>query len=78
MSVKHPSLHGRIDDVKKTINEPDYIRQSKNDLQVLLFYKQETIGRCLCVVVKRLNESGFIITTYLTDAIKEGVQIWTK
>jgi hypothetical protein len=30
----------------------------------------------LCVVVKRLNGDGFVITCYLTDAIKEGDPIW--
>jgi len=30
------------------------------------------------VVSKRRNGDGFLITTYVTDAIKEGVQIWPK
>ena len=32
----------------------------------------------LCVVAKHLNGNGFIITTYFTDRIKEGVVVWTK
>jgi molybdopterin synthase catalytic subunit len=30
----------------------------------------------MCVV--KNNSKGFIITTYITDRIKEGVQIWKK
>jgi hypothetical protein len=32
----------------------------------------------LCVVTKRLNGEDFLITTYPTDAIKEGERIWSK
>lgn len=32
-----------------------------------------------CDVVKSVdNESGFLVTAYLTDAIKEGERLWTK
>ena len=30
------------------------------------------VGRWVCAVAKRLNGEGFLITTYPTDAIKEG------
>ena len=30
----------------------------------------------MCVVTN--NSKGFIITAYITDKIKEGVQIWKK
>ncbi len=33
-------------------------------------------GRWICAVVKRLNGEAFLITTYPTDAIKEGEPIW--
>ncbi len=29
-------------------------------------------------VAKQLNSDGFLIATYVTDAIKEGSQIWPK
>jgi len=38
----------------------------------------ERPGRWICAVAKRLNEEGFLITTYLTDAMKEGEQIWSR
>jgi hypothetical protein len=30
----------------------------------------------LCVVAKRLDEEGFIVTVYVTDSIKEREQVW--
>ena len=30
----------------------------------------------LCVVAKRLDEEGYIVTVYVTDSIKEGEHVW--
>jgi hypothetical protein len=43
---------------------------------VYLFYREERPGRWFCAVVKRLNGGAFLVTTYPTDAIKEGERIW--
>jgi len=40
-----------------------------------LFYLPEG-DYYLCVVAKRLNAEGFVITAYITDTIKEGEQLW--
>lgn len=76
VTVKHPVMGGREESVKETLRNPDEIRLSRNDPQVYLFYKLERIGRWVCAVGKRLNGEGFLITTFPTDAIKEGVRIW--
>ena len=78
VSVKHPVMAGREDDVKDTLENPDEIRQSKSDEDVYLFYKAEREKRWICAVSRQTGESGFLITTYPTDAIKEGVQVWHK
>lgn len=78
VTVKHPIMEGREDDVKKTLEDPDEIRQSKSDESVYLFYRTEREKRWICAVSKRTGDEGFLITTYPTDAIKEGVQIWHK
>jgi hypothetical protein len=78
VSVKHPVMAGREDDVRNALENPDEIRQSKSDEDVYLFYKAEREKRWICAVSKQTGESGFLITTYPTDAIKEGVQIWHK
>jgi hypothetical protein len=78
ITVKHPAMAGRELDVKKILEKPDEIRLSRSDPAVYLFYRSERKRRWVCVVTRRLNEEGFLITTYLTDAIKEGVRIWPK
>ncbi len=76
VTIKHPVMKGRGKDVQETLRHPDEIRRSKRDPNVYLFYREERPGRWICAVVKRLNGDAFLVTTYPTDAIKEGEQIW--
>jgi hypothetical protein len=78
VTAKHPVMAGREAFVKTALEAPDEVRQSRIDVQVLLFYKAEATKRWTCAIVKRLTGSGFLITAYPTDAIKEGVRIWPK
>jgi len=71
-------MAGREALVRMALEAPDEVRQSRIDPQVLLFYKAEATKRWTCAVARRLAESGFLITVYPTDAIKEGVRIWPK
>ncbi len=75
-TLKHPIMAGREADVHATLSNPSEIRLSRHDPHVYLFYKPERIGRWVCVVTKRLNGDGFLITTYPTDTIKAGERIW--
>ena len=76
ITVKHPVMAGGGNGVKDTLQNPSEIPRSKMDVDVYLFYKPERIGRWVCAVAKRLNGGGFLITAYLTDAIKEGELVW--
>jgi hypothetical protein len=78
ITIKHPVMAGRENDVKDTLQNPSEVRQSKSDPAVYLFYRPEGIGRWVCAVTKRLDGEGFLITAYPTDAIKEGELIWPK
>ena len=78
VSVKHPVMAGREEDVRSALENPDEIRQSKSDEDVYLFYKAEREKRWICAVSRQTGDTGFLITTYPTDAIKEGVRIWHK
>jgi hypothetical protein len=78
ITVKHPVMTGRENDVKDTMENPCEIRQSKSDRAVYLFYKLERMGRWVCAITKRLDGDGFLITAYPTDAIKEGELVWPK
>ena len=77
-TVKHPTLAGQEHLVIQTLIEPDQIRVSKIDPVVHLFYRKVE-GRYVCVVTKRVEpKSGFIMTAYVTDKIKEGHVVWKR
>ena len=78
VTIKHPVMRGREDDVQSALMKPDEIRRSRNDPSVHLFYRLERPNRWTCAVVKRLNGDGFLITAFPTDAIKEGEQVWSN
>jgi len=72
---KHESVAGLEIHVRETIQNPQYIRVSKEDDQVIFYYAP--YGKYfLCVVCRHLNGNGFIITAYLTDRIKKGVTLY--
>ena len=76
VTIKHPVMAGRELAVRETLQSPDQIRVSKNDPTVYLFYKAERPKRWVCAVAKRIDGDGFLVTTFPTDAIKEGVKVW--
>ena len=76
--IKHPIMNGQEAAVQATLTQPDQIRRSRTDSNVYLFYKLQREKRWLCGVIKKLNGEGFLITTYPTDAIKEGEIVWQK
>ena len=73
-----PAMAGRESSVKTTLENPDEVRQSRIDPEVLLFYKAEAARRWVCAVTKQANADAFLVTAYPADAIKEGVRIWPK
>jgi hypothetical protein len=76
--IKHPVMKGREAAIQGALTKPDEIRRSRSDPEVLLFYQIEQPGRWTCVVVRRRDVAGFVITAYPTDAIKEGTRIWPR
>lgn len=76
--IKHPVLQGKERQVRVALQYPDIIRRSTGDKNVYLFYKKYKKHH-LVVVVRHVNKKeGFIITSYITDTIKEGRQIWPR
>lgn len=78
VTTKHPSIAKYEEKVKEALKDPDEIRLSTQDPRVYLYYKN--IGKVsVCVVTDHVGrDDGYIITTYLTDRIKEGEQIYVK
>ncbi|HVU14340.1 MAG TPA: hypothetical protein VHD90_23845 [Phototrophicaceae bacterium] len=73
----HPVMNGRVDDVKRTLSEPQEIRLSRADDEVYLFYTTDE-KRLVCAVARAVEKDGFLITAYPADKMKEGKTVWTK
>lgn len=77
VEIKHCNMRGKEKDVISTLSEPDMIRQSKSDETIFLYYKIKE-KFLYCTVVRHENGTGFLITAYMTDKIKEGEIIWKR
>ena len=80
--LEHPEMREQEDKLAQTLLEPDVVIQSQSDDTVRLFhrfYRRLAIGdKYLCVVVKYVEGSVFIITAYFTDKVKGGGVLWKK
>jgi len=45
---------------------------------VIAFASGSTSDKFLCVVVKVAGDDAFVLTAYLTDKVKKGVQLWPR
>jgi hypothetical protein len=56
--------------------------RSTSDPDVHLYYRwymATKVGdKYLCVVVKQLEEDAFVVTSYVTDSIKRGDELWAR
>ena len=76
-AIKHPAMKDRKGDVELALSDPDEIRRSIKDPEVILFHRQIP-PRWICAVVKRVNGLGYLITAYPADKIKQGDVIWRR
>lgn len=78
--LEHPEMNGLESEIGVVLGEPQIVRQSRTDDQVQLYYRYYELtkvgGKWLCVVVKQLADDAFVITAYLTDKVKQGVELW--
>lgn len=75
----HPELKDMLKDLKGAMEDPELIKRSVYNKNVVLFYRYYGHiyeGKYMCVVV-RLDEES-IITAYITDRIKKGEVVWQK
>ena len=75
----HPELANKLEEIKGTLEDPELIKRSVYDGDVVLFYRYyEHIyeGKHICVVIN-LNKE-LIVTAYITDRIKSGEVLWKK
>jgi hypothetical protein len=72
---KHPEVSGKESAIQDCLRKPAQVRHSKQDRTVYLFYASDP-PYYIVVVAKRLNGEGFMITSYLSDKVKEGELVW--
>ena len=76
VTVKHRIMAGKEQEVREVLRHPDEIRRSRNAPDIFLYYQRT--DRLYCAVVKHSEDTGFLITAYPADKVKEGEIIWTK
>jgi molybdopterin synthase catalytic subunit len=78
--LEHPEMQGLEGAMEETLAQPERVVQSFSDPQARLYYRLYVgtwLGdKFLCVVVKVVRNDAFVLTAYLTDKIKQGVQLW--
>ncbi|MFN9607914.1 MAG: hypothetical protein ACK571_06615 [Pseudanabaena sp.] len=78
--LDHPEMVDMRSQLEIVLQTPEVVRQSRSDSKVYLyyrFYEQTIVGaKWLCVVIKDNSNDAFVITAYLTDKLKQGLELW--
>ena len=80
--LEHPEVAPLQNAIEETLSTPERVMVSVADPEARLYYRSYRATRAgdkyLCVVVKSSDEGGFVLTAYLTDKIKRGIQLWPE
>ena len=79
ITESHPETSELLKELEGTLDNPELIRNSAYDENVVLFYRYYAHiyeGKYMCVVVRL--DSALIVTAYITDRIKSGDVVWKK
>ena len=80
--LEHPEMADLERAIEETLAYPERVVESLSDPEARLYYRfylgTRVGNKHLCVVVKIVVEDAFVLTVYLTDKVKRGVQIWPK
>jgi hypothetical protein len=64
--------------VRNCLKDPDGVRESVNDSNVHLFYREsESVFLCV-VTAPALDDDRFVVTAYFTRNVKGGTEIWKR
>lgn len=78
----HPEMAEWISQIGDVLTQPEWVIQSRSDSEVELFYvwqaQTRVGGKYLCVVVVGKEDDAFVLTSYLTDALKKGQVVWPR
>jgi len=73
LNQEHPEVAPYLEEIKETLKNPVKITEYELDENVRYYYKyfkERESAKYLLVIVKYLNDHGFIITTYFVRNIK--------
>jgi len=78
--TEHPEIRGFKKILSEILSEPDLVKRSKKDKEVLLYYRyySDILGGKYLLVVAKIQGRPFVLTCYITDRVKEGDVIWQK
>lgn len=79
--AEHPIMSEYREKLPTVLADPDYVKRSKRDEDVLLYYRYFTDildGKFLLVVVKKYPQRSFILTGYVTRSIMKGESVWER
>lgn len=80
--LDHPEMKAMTETIAKVLAAPEMVVQSASDHQARLYYRyffDTPVGdKYLCVVVKSGTAGTFVLTAYLTDAVKKGALLWPR
>ena len=80
--AEHPEMHEAMRIIQETLSGPSFVAMSRSNPDAMLYYRWYTrtpVGdKFACVVVKGLSSDPFVLTSYLTDRVKEGDIVWPK
>jgi len=80
--LEHPEMREWVEKIPEVLARPERVVRSRNDPESELFYVWKTrtsVGpKYLCVVVMVKPDDAFVLTAYLTDAIKKGEILWPR
>jgi hypothetical protein len=75
--LDHPEMAGQAAAIEEVLLHPERVMESLADPHARLYYRfyvGTRVGdKYLCVVVKIVAEDAFVLTAYLTDAVKRGL-----
>jgi len=78
--LEHAEMIGLEAAMAETLLTPECVIESFSDPAAALHYRfylgTRAGDKWLCVVVKYTALDAFVLTAYLTDKIKKGIQLW--
>jgi len=81
MAFFHPEVEAERARIRKTLENPEIVVEgaTRNTQICYRFFKRTPVtSKYLAVVIKVLNQEGFIITAYFTERVRRGKVLWKK